>query len=269
MKAVAKYFPWLALTAILGALACVVLWTKQPPEPVYQGKRLSEWLAGYDEPSPETEEVLRRAGTNAIPTLLRMLRAKDSKVRTRLMVWVRKHHLVKFEYTYAYQKNAWAAAAFDSLGTQAHEAVPELIEIFEQNISPYSQTYTISALGGTRSVRAIPTLLRATTNMNTSTRCNAICALGKIRAEPERVVPVLTRFLKDPNRSVRAMTISSLVLFGSDAKPAVPDLIQSLNDPTMRTLAKYAIPKIDPEAAVKLGLTNTLEQVDGGWRLVK
>src|SRR5215469_11736120 len=94
MKALAKYFriacPWVVLLALLGGLAWEVLRTKDPPEPVYQGKRLGEWLAGYNGPSPETDEVVRRLGTNAIPTLLRMLRAKDSQLAAGLVKLVRK-----------------------------------------------------------------------------------------------------------------------------------------------------------------------------------
>jgi HEAT repeat protein len=273
MKALAKCFPiaarWVVLFAVLGGLAWLVLRSKEPPEPVYQGKRLSEWLTGYNGSSPETHEALRRMGTNAIPTLLRMLRAKDSKATTWFMGLARKQHVIKFEYTNAYQRNARAALAFDSLGALANEAVPELIEIFEQNISAHSQSYTAWSLGGTRSAKAIPTLLRGTTNTYLATRCNAISALAKIHAEPELVVPALTKFLKDPDRRVRAITITSLALFGSDAKPAVSDLTQSLNDPSVRTLAKYALSQIDPEAAAKLGLTNTLVRTRAGWEVLK
>jgi HEAT repeat protein len=246
------------LLAGWGGLAWVVLRTKEPPEPVCQGKRLREWLAGYNGPSPETDEVVRRLGTNAIPTLLRMLRAKDSKVTAKLVKLVRKQHLIKFEYTDDYAKNANAARAFDSLGADAKEAVPELIKIFEQNISSNSQNYTAWSLGaiGPAAAKAIPTLLGGTTNTYRGTRCDAIFALGKIHAEPELVVPALTKFLKDPDREVRASTISSLELFGSDAKPAVSALVQSLNDQNglVRKLAKSALKKIDPEAAAKAGL---------------
>jgi hypothetical protein len=261
MKALAKYFliaaPWLVLLAVLCGLAWAVLRTKEPPEPVYQGKRLGLWLAGYNGPSPETDEVVRRLGTNAIPNLLRMLRAKDSKVTAWVVKLVRKQHLIKLGYTDAFKINADAARAFDALSADAKEAVPELIKIFEQNISVNSQNYTAWSLGaiGPPAAKAIPTLLRGTTNTN-YTRRNAIFALGRIHAEPELVVPALTKFLKDPDRDVRTSTISSLELFGSDAKPAVSALVQSLNDqnPLVRKLAQSALKKIDPEAAAKAGL---------------
>lgn len=259
MKALAKYFlmaaPGVVLLAVLGGLAWVLL--RSNPEPVYQGKRLGKWLAGYNGPSPETDEAVRRLGTNAIPTLLRMLRAKDSQVTVSLVRLAGKQHLIKFAYHYDFQKNAEAARAFDSLGADAKDAVPELIKIFEQNISAYSRNYTAWSLGaiGPSAAKAIPTLLGGTTNTNLY-RCTAIFALGKIHAEPELVVPALTKFLKDPDRAVRANTISSLELFGSDARPAVSALVQALNDQDrlVRKLAQSALKKIDSEVAAEAKL---------------
>ncbi len=234
---------------------------------------MSEWLAAYNGPSPETDEAVRRLGTNAIPTLLRMLRAKDSRVTAKVVRLVQKQHLIKFAYTYDFQKNGAAARAFDSLGADAKDAVPELIKIFEKNISANSQNYTAWALGaiGPPAAKAVPLLLRASTETN-YTRRNAIYALGKIHAEPELVVPALTNLLTNPDRDVRASTISSLELFGSGAKSAVPVLIQSLNDPNppVRKLARSALQKIDPEAAAKIGLkTETLIRTGAGWEVLE
>ena len=52
--------------AVLGAILVVVFWSG-PKEPEYQGKKLSEWLAGvYKNPS-ETTVAVKSIGTNAIP----------------------------------------------------------------------------------------------------------------------------------------------------------------------------------------------------------
>jgi HEAT repeat protein len=203
-----------------------------------------------------------------------MLRAKDSKLTAGMVRVARKQHLIKFEYHYDFQKNSKAANAFDILGADAKEAVPELIKIFEQNISAKSQSYTAWSLGGIgpAAAQAIATLLGGTTNTYPPTRCNAISALGKIHAEPELVVPALTKSLKDPDREVRVSSIRSLELFGSDAKPAASGLIQLLNDqsPLVRKHAQATLTKIDPEAAAKLGVkTNTLQRVGGGWGVLK
>jgi hypothetical protein len=60
------------LVAVVGGLAWQVT---RPREPVYQGKPLSYWLV---RPARDPNfNALRALGTNAIPTLLQMLRAKD------------------------------------------------------------------------------------------------------------------------------------------------------------------------------------------------
>src|SRR5690242_12224993 len=80
--------PLLFFAAVAG-----LFWAVLPPtEPSYDGKTLSYWLAQYEgigsagadtkEPKAiESREAIRHIGTNALPTLLRMLRAKDSRVK--------------------------------------------------------------------------------------------------------------------------------------------------------------------------------------------
>ena len=74
-------------------------------EPVYRGKPLSVWLQRYIQggsyigfwPEPEADEAIRQIGTNAIPTLLLMLREHDSKLKLallRLSVQARLHKQV-------------------------------------------------------------------------------------------------------------------------------------------------------------------------------
>jgi len=85
---------------LLVAVVAAVVWLSMPsPEPVYQGKRLSYWLAGYDSgnynvahpkgPSPPTQEqaneAIRQIGTNAFPALLRMLQVPNPTLTERAL----------------------------------------------------------------------------------------------------------------------------------------------------------------------------------------
>src|SRR5271165_6385675 len=72
---------------VLLALGCFSTFiVSRPTEPAYQGKALRYWLKGYrvaaeewNESTPQkADEAVRHLGTNAIPTLLTMLRARDS-----------------------------------------------------------------------------------------------------------------------------------------------------------------------------------------------
>src|ERR1035441_2154889 len=84
---------YIALAVLVTAALAVVGWQvlRPPePEPVYQGKPLSSWLNYRTalKPMPrkiqeqEADDAVRQAGTNALSTLLRMLRAKDSRWKT-------------------------------------------------------------------------------------------------------------------------------------------------------------------------------------------
>jgi hypothetical protein len=68
------------LAAVLGGLPLPALGQDQP-ELVYRGKHLSTWLEAFANPTtadpvrkdPDATDAVRHIGTNAIPTLLRML----------------------------------------------------------------------------------------------------------------------------------------------------------------------------------------------------
>lgn len=74
--------PKIALAVLLCVAVGVFAWQLWPsPEPVYQGKRLLRWLDDAfwsGGPSGETATAIKSMGTNALPTLLRMIQAKDS-----------------------------------------------------------------------------------------------------------------------------------------------------------------------------------------------
>ncbi len=77
----------------------------------------------------DAEAVRLRA--DATPTLLRMLRAKDSVLTIKLMALVRKQKVVKFDYFPASLQNSQAAWAFAALDGMDNSAVPKLVGIAE------------------------------------------------------------------------------------------------------------------------------------------
>ena len=254
---------YFALAVVAVALVGVIGWqvVKQPDEPVYLGKPLSEWLKDHSRTFkvvPEPYEAIRQAGTNAIPTLLRLLRAKDSALKVKLMRLAERQHVIKVEYTPAEEWNLAAESGFVALGTNAQSAVPALTKIMDQNISPTSRYCAILALGviGPPAKEAVPSLLRCATDTDTGVRELAIVALGRIHAESDRVVPVLTNALRDPSFAIRLGAAVALGEFGPHASIAVPTLVELLNasDGVVRERATNALEAIDPEAAAKAGL---------------
>ncbi len=129
-----------ALAMLVVALVGVIVWqVLREREPVYQGKRLSVWLERYDEGSyiavtqhlwkKEADEAVCQMGTNAIPVLLRRLRAKDSPFRIWVVSVAQKQHVIKIKYTPARIRHREALDGMTALGADARRAaVPALLE---------------------------------------------------------------------------------------------------------------------------------------------
>ena len=131
------------------ALACVGIfgWLARQAwpnrEPLYREKPLSYWLKGFDigynspaKPSfDESVEAVRQTRTNALPVLLRMLRTRDSDLKHRLARLAQKQRLIKINYVTA-DRQRWAAKqGFTALGLYAKAAIPQLVEISQEETS--------------------------------------------------------------------------------------------------------------------------------------
>jgi HEAT repeats len=270
-----------AAIAVLAVLAWTVL-RSSAPEPVYQGKPLSYWLQGYDVGPAmnmvsvkEADEAVHAICTNAIPTLLQMLRAHDSPLKTELLVWAKRHHIPGIHYARPINLNFEASLAFYALGSQATNAIPDLIDILDQNISDGSINWTAAVLGsmGPRAAAAVPALLRVPKNTNGFAYGSVLYALGRIHAKPDEAVPVLITALKDPSAANRSSAIFALGRFQGDAKSAVPALVTIINEPsnnsnsiplyrgtniTIRMQVEQALQQIDPETYYRV-VTNAVE----------
>jgi len=221
----------IALAVLLLTLLGVTAWQVfLPREPVYQGIRLSGWLEYYrsDADAPEVDEALRKFGTDAIPFLLKNLRAEDSRLRMMLTA-------VGLKYTPAETFHMRAEKGFGALGAEASNAVPALIGVYEQSGCPSGRHAAANALVeiGPAADQAIPALIKSTTGTNSEVRAFALYTLGRIALQPGLVAPVLIRALGDTDREVRyqaAFGLSSFAFMGGDARPAVPALIETLQD---------------------------------------
>ncbi|MDB6110263.1 MAG: repeat protein [Pedosphaera sp.] len=241
------------LVAVVGGLAWQVL---RQREPVFQGQPLSVWLRAdrhreYN-PGQGPEDAIRESGTNAIPVLLRSLRAKDSDLQFKLLRFALKHRLISGPDTSAEFQNELAARGFELLGSSAKEAVPGLMKIYQQNISQSSQENCLAALAsiGPTAKQAIPLLIGATSHPAFEVRYRAFAALGNVHPEPEVILPFLIRTLRDPDTGFKTIAIEQIRLLGDDAKPAIPALIELLQDPgpSVRRSAVYALGWLAPES---------------------
>jgi hypothetical protein len=253
----------LLLAILLVAVVGGVAWRmSRQREPVYKGKPLSYWLSESDphesfEPfESESNKALREIGTNAIPTLLRMLRASDSSFKLKVIGLIDKQRFVPVNFTKASTLNWRADNGFSVLGERASNAVPALIQIHEHKYSISSQNAVADALGaiGPPAASAVPVLLREATKPTGVTRIYALRALGRIHAQSELVVPGLVKCLGDRDPDVKGLAASGLGQLGPEGKTAVPALVALLNDASLsvRFAAVRALGRIrcEPEIVV-------------------
>jgi hypothetical protein len=249
-----------------------------PPEPMYKGKPLSYWLQAYDPVSGGTnrpsrayaDAAIKHAGTNAIPLLLQMFRAHESPLKTKLLRWASRYAYLREHFRSANELNMEAYSGFAVLGGDAAGAVPELIKLVDDTHDDGRATLPILILLrlGPAAHDAVPSLLRAATSTNQSTRGMALAALGQIHANPQAVVPILRSALHDPSANIPAYAAGGLGSFRGQAAPAVPDLVAILREPdggpnsvpleprmstmSVRTVVEDALKRIDPDTYARV-----------------
>ncbi len=137
----------LLLILIVGVAG--LLWAMLiPREPSYRGQSLSSWLSRAaetgsvlsDEKEPkvaECRQAVRSIGTNAIPILLRILRARDSVLKRAAMDLLERQHYVNISIESIEEQKQKAAIGFYLLGDIATNAIPALVNI-SQHPSSFS-----------------------------------------------------------------------------------------------------------------------------------
>ncbi len=108
------------LIAVVGIISWLVL-RPHDSEPTYQGKPLTYWLKGFGSGSPDevtlkANEAVRQIGTNAIPTLLRLLKAKDSKFKLKFIQLTSKQHLINIKWRTSGKQQLEAEIGFGFFG---------------------------------------------------------------------------------------------------------------------------------------------------------
>src|ERR1700722_11148009 len=130
----------LLVVFLAGAL---VIYLVQPKEPSYQGRTLSEWINDYDfagtwpnriDPVQQSNKqtaihAIKEIGTNAVPTLLMWLKAKDRPFKGKLNSLLDKQTVIHFRFASAARLNGLARSGFAMLGKDGMPAVPSVLQL--------------------------------------------------------------------------------------------------------------------------------------------
>lgn len=227
-------------------------------EPELNGVPLSHFLnqQTYGELRTERDarESIRDFGTNAVPYLVNILEARESRFRIAMRQALAHQSIIRFRLPPLFIQQRQAALACAELGPLAAGASASLTRLVNDPllcrhalgalamIGPQSFPVLTNALASTNpEARAeaagvlrymtprqapVDVLLRALRDPEPEVRSNAAGSLAYLRSDIERVVPALVARLSDTNHNVLISVVQSLGWLQSDARPALPRLCQ-------------------------------------------
>lgn len=198
-----------------GALVAVVVvcWPSGPRDPIYNGKRLSQWLAETNKSKPPdllTEgaiQAVKAIGTNAVPYLLSLFergggpewleRLKQGKFVSRTLG-------IRFEPKWVRKSKAISALAW--LGPDAVPPLPTLARYFDDPERGGSAVGLVALTGAA----GLPYLLKALSSPNQETVAYAIYQLRAYQIYGKLELPVILELTNHDNEKARAFAFSAL-----------------------------------------------------------
>jgi hypothetical protein len=219
----------LVAALVLGTFAFIIL---RPKEPSYEGKTITQWLklhtrirgiesndSAVREPqtSWEHEEMAIKAfGTNAIPTLLKHLQAKDTPTKSNLLYLLERRCHIEVPILHAYQRHQMAYRGFDVLGKDARPAASKLAQL--------------------------------ATNAPQEIRLYALESLVHVDPDKQILWPVVLHLVKDPDPVMQYFGVQ-MVQTSFPGRMRTVDLSQLF--PTLKELTTHTVSSNAPAATTK------------------
>lgn len=251
----------LASAAVLALAAAFLLRRTEPdrPDPVYQGRPASVWVADFIQTEGwEAQQALRNLGEASVPYLIPRLRTRDSPLnRVGVWMWARLPDFLKSRIpapVLARDVRMRAVIAFREMGPPAHAAVPALIERLSDRDGSI-RLHSAIALGniGPASGPAVP-FLKPFLKERHTVRVYVANALWKIHHEVEEVLPVLEAGVREEGAPFRWAAAVFLGELGAAAWPAIPalELAATAGDVETASCAIQALAQLGTETVPAL-----------------
>jgi|GEM_PF-1199707 HEAT repeat protein len=260
------------IVVVMLTVALFFGWRLFNAEPAYQGKPLSAWVRqfstnsfgmGLKSSADEAERAIRHIGGDALPYLLRQIRATDStpKKKLRGVVPPKLHGPLGLSDNSG-EIRRLGAHGIHALGTNAAPAGKALIEIATLHPQEDARYIAVFALRKLAPIGepVFPFLLQCLTNSEATIRDEAAIAIGSMRDRPALVVPILIQYLQSAKTSQHTYECSDAVgllgFFGTNASAAAPVFVELLNHYSIdvRIQVTNWLPLMDAEAATKAGV---------------
>ena len=236
------------LAALLLVLAAAATWCGLiDREPVYQGKGLSVWL---EDPRPDwvrptTGRAIRAMGTDALPTLLKMVQIRDSTVRRAFRELCNRQALLRLHIRPVEDIQREAVRGFMALGPIAKPAVPKLARLLEDD-DPQVRYYAALCLGslGPTSHDAVPALSSYLTRLlktRTGSQWNvkeeygaayALCEIGPAAQSAIAQLTALSTLTNSVDWGTRAFAQAALLKIRGDSLLPLAEALKDTSDET-------------------------------------
>jgi HEAT repeats len=293
----------LAGLAVLLALGVAGLVVRRPavPQPTYEGKTVSNWAfaLNYAGTQRQAEKAILTLGSNAVPSLVQLLRAPDPILAKPIQALGRcfpsRFSRGLYRLTDPFAAAAGRAAAARSLrvlGPRARAALPALTDaLFDDPIVSWNAALTLAQFGeagltaltralprsppanaggicyalgtqGPSASNAVPTLAAIMETAPPPVAESAGKALGAIGRV---AVPRLRETLEHGNTPARVLAVNALAIAGPPARTALPKLMRMAaeDEPPVRAAVVAALPRIRPTGTGLSGvLSNALRDPD-------
>jgi HEAT repeat protein len=286
--------------ALVAVLSVVLL---QSREPAYKGKALSAWLQDWDNSfgrpgAPirpdlvaKIENAIRQMGAEAVPSLRKMLRKRDTGIRQKVVAycskrpWIPIHfrrpayrvhvrgmfgihtlgpvgkpavrELVSLLSSSNWTIRAFAAGTLAKIGREANVAIPDLIKRLGDEYAHVRQAAcdALAEIGVTQEV-VLPALMPCFRDSNDGVFNAALRTASRIGVDPSTLLPAVTDQLAQKDPRIRYEAAIALGGCGAKARSAIPELLRAVNDADkdVREAAAGALIKIDPSMAVEAKL---------------
>jgi HEAT repeat protein len=281
VELIAKRWPTACGALLLAAVGALWLWSPWvPPEPIYDGHRISHWLTNWKTVSlleytdqPDHHSIEQAVGdSNAVPFLIKALR-RDARLGAacyRKWVWPRLPSGIQAHLPPPAPDNSAirlnAVYVLSQMGSLAQPAIPALIQTSKQDEQlpvRYRAMWALADIGkGDRNATAA--LTQAIKDTDLKIGIVATKALSKIDSEaPIREgasFAALIRRLRGlsttglgPGPTTAAEFLTGLNKGDSNVTAAVTDALRDV-DRWIREAATNALPRIDPGAALEAGV---------------
>jgi hypothetical protein len=245
-----------------------------PPEPVYDGKTLSDWSSelmkynkdeGGFQPPDDCEEVLalRSIGAAAVPYLLNGI--------SEPMIMDQPESPLKAHATYVFMVlGERAKSAIPGLAQKATAAAHEMATATNDWQKLNSQEVfnplveSLSYLG----TEAAPTMLMLATNLPTQeSRMEVIRDMGNLGTNGDAAISALKVWYQDKNSQIHECALTALIGIGKEPYLVLPVLQARLKDPAQRLDAAVALGSYGKAAKPTIPLLiKYLRQSDSDWR---